>query len=185
MGRPSGFKCGHRLSTLSLPLSDQLARRDDRLEGAHSESSRGRSTAAPLGRAPPRALVRPRRPRSRRLARRPRRLVRRQSRTRSRSSRSNRKGMAPVWVSAPPLACTPPEPHLTLVVDHPLDRHHRPPYAHVKLDPLKYNVPGPAYDVSLEATLPVNENNIRLGQSSLSPARRLLVSRTLARNTVR
>ncbi|GAA5968086.1 hypothetical protein JCM8115_000026, partial [Rhodotorula mucilaginosa] len=46
--------------------------------------------------------------------------------------------------------------------------HHRPPYAHVKLDPLKYNVPGPAYDVSLEATLPVNENNIRLGNFMVS-----------------
>jgi hypothetical protein len=91
--------------------------------------------------------------------------------------------MAPVWVSPPPLACTPPGPHLTLVADPPLDRHHRPPYAHVKLDPLKYNVPGPAYDVSLEATLPVNENNLRLGQS-VSPAARLLFSRTLARITV-
>ncbi|KWU47541.1 hypothetical protein RHOSPDRAFT_30970 [Rhodotorula sp. JG-1b] len=46
--------------------------------------------------------------------------------------------------------------------------HHRPPYAHVKLDPLKYNVPGPAYDVSLEATLPVNENNLRLGNFMVS-----------------
>ncbi|GAA5986533.1 hypothetical protein JCM10908_003788 [Rhodotorula pacifica] len=46
--------------------------------------------------------------------------------------------------------------------------HHRPPYAQVKLDPLKYKVPGSAYDISLEAVVPVNENNLRLGNFMVS-----------------
>ncbi|GAA5866425.1 hypothetical protein JCM3774_004679 [Rhodotorula dairenensis] len=46
--------------------------------------------------------------------------------------------------------------------------HDRPPYAHVSLDPLKYTVPGPAYDLSLEATVPVNDHNLRVGNFMVS-----------------
>ncbi|BGP27616.1 adipose-regulatory protein, Seipin family protein [Rhodotorula toruloides] len=39
----------------------------------------------------------------------------------------------------------------------------RPPYAIVRLEDGKYSVPGRVYDVSVEASVPVNENNLELG----------------------
>lgn len=50
----------------------------------------------------------------------------------------------------------------------PLDRHFRPPYAVVRLEDGKYSVPGRAYDVSVEASVPVNDNNLELGASGCS-----------------
>ncbi|BGP35333.1 hypothetical protein JCM10296v2_007169 [Rhodotorula toruloides] len=41
--------------------------------------------------------------------------------------------------------------------------HFRPPYAVVRLEDGKYSVPGRVYDVSVEASVPVNENNLELG----------------------
>lgn len=52
----------------------------------------------------------------------------------------------------------------------PIDRHFRPPYAVVRLEDGKYSVPGRVYDVSVEASVPVNENNLELGALICVPA---------------
>ncbi|KPV73459.1 uncharacterized protein RHOBADRAFT_55195 [Rhodotorula graminis WP1] len=40
---------------------------------------------------------------------------------------------------------------------------HKPPYALVQLDQRKYSTPGKVYDVDLELVVPVNSNNLELG----------------------
>lgn len=40
---------------------------------------------------------------------------------------------------------------------------HKPPYALVQLDQRKYSTPGKVYDVDLELVVPVNHNNLDLG----------------------
>jgi hypothetical protein len=50
-----------------------------------------------------------------------------------------------------------------------LYREWKPPYGHIKLNPDKYILRnGQEYDVSLELTVPVNENNVELGQFTLA-----------------
>lgn len=67
----------------------------------------------------------------------------------------------------------PPRPHniLSSCSSHifRLDRHFRPPYAVVRLEDGKYSVPGRVYDVSVEASVPVNDNNLELGSSDCVP----------------
>lgn len=46
---------------------------------------------------------------------------------------------------------------------HSLNRQYKPPYALVQLDKAKYSTPGKVYDVTLELTVPVNPNNLDLG----------------------
>ncbi|BGP43422.1 hypothetical protein JCM10449v2_007457 [Rhodotorula kratochvilovae] len=56
-------------------------------------------------------------------------------------------------------------PHLALVILTSFTRNseHRPPYALVPLQDHKYSTPGQVYDLALDLTVPVNPNNLDLG----------------------
>lgn len=64
---------------------------------------------------------------------------------------------------APSRGCAPLVPSDDASLTHSPNRQHKPPYALVQLDKAKYSTPGKVYDVTLELTVPVNPNNLDLG----------------------